>query len=365
MTQRLINFSAGPATLPLKVLEEAQRDLASLPGVGMSILEVSHRSKCFSEVLARTEANLRRLLDLSDDFAVLFLQGGASLQFSMTPMNLLRGSGKPADYVSTGSWAKKAIKEAKREGDVHVAWDGASGEYRRVPKPEEMELSSDPAYVHYTSNETIQGVQFPEPPTDGVTPLVCDASSDFLSRPLPMERFGLVYAGAQKNAGPAGVTIVLIRKELLERVPADLHTMLSYRAMAEGGSVYNTPPCFAIYVVMLITQWLLDDIGGLDAMAALNAKKATLLYEEIGGSDGFYKGHADADSRSTMNVVWRLPSETLEKEFVAAAQALGLDGLKGHRSVGGIRASIYNAMPFDGVRQLRDFMREFRETRSA
>ncbi|MBI3951851.1 MAG: 3-phosphoserine/phosphohydroxythreonine transaminase [Acidobacteria bacterium] len=361
MEKRVYNFSAGPATLPLSVLEEVQRHLLTLPGVGMSILEISHRSKWFDEILETTESNLRRLLHLPDHYKVLFLQGGASLQFSMVAMNFLRGSGKSADYILTGSWSEKAIQEARREGSVRVAWTGKAENCVRVPQQAELDLDPNAGYVHFTSNETIQGVEFQTEPDTGDVPLICDSSSDFLSRPIPVERYGLIYAGAQKNAGPAGLTLVIIRDDLLERVPDNLHTMLDYHVQAKNKSVYNTPTVFAIYITMLVTRWLLEEIGGLEKMAAINQQKAQLLYDVIDQSDGFYRGHARPDSRSVMNVTWRLPNETLEQEFVKQALGRGLYELKGHRSVGGIRASIYNAMPLEGVQALCDFMAEFEE----
>lgn len=356
---RVFNFSAGPATLPESVLEEAQRDLLCLPGAGASILEISHRSPAFDAILEEADANLRQLLSIPDGYQILFLQGGASLQFSMVPMNLLRGAGKTAAYIRTGSWGKKAVAEAQKEGQVQSVWDGGP-DYNRVPQV--GEYSFDPAstaYLHFTSNETIQGVQFADEPDAQGVPLICDASSDFLSRPLPISKYALIYAGAQKNAGPAGLTVVILRNDLLERVSAGLPTMLDYRAMAEGKSVYNTPPVFSIYVLLLVTRWLRDEVGGLEKVAERNQKKADLLYEVIDNSDGFYRGHALPGSRSRMNVTWRLPSEDLEKQFLQTAKSRGLHELKGHRSVGGIRASIYNAMSVEGVQALRDFMLEF------
>lgn len=361
MEKRVYNFAAGPATLPVPVLEEAQRHLLALPGVGMSILEISHRSRWFADIRDAAEANLRRLLHIPDHYHVLFLQGGASLQFSMVPMNFLRGSGKSADYILTGSWSNKAIKEAQREGAVRIVWDGKDENYTRVPLSSELNLNADAAYVHFTSNETIQGVAFQSEPDTGQVPLICDASSDFLSRPIPVERYALIYAGAQKNAGPAGVTIVIIRDDLLERVPENMPSMLDYRQHAASKSAYNTPPVFAIYIVMLVTQWLLEEIGGLEKMAAINRQKAELLYDVIDQSNGFYRGHARPDSRSVMNITWRMPSETLEREFLKQAEQRGLYELKGHRSVGGLRASLYNAMPLEGVRALCEFMIEFKE----
>jgi len=361
MTERVFNFSPGPATLPLPVLQEVQQNLLALPGVGASILEISHRSKTFEEVIAQAEENIRRLLKLPEGYHVLFLQGGASLQFSQVPMSFLRGSGRSADYIVTGSWAKRALAEAQREGHVRVIWDGKGDNYSRVPKPGEYEVDPRAAYVHFTSNETIQGIQFPSEPETGGVPLVCDASSDFLSRPIEVTRYGLIYAGAQKNVGPAGVTLVVIRQDLLEQVPDNLPTMLHYKVHAEHRSLYNTPPVFAVYVVMLVTRWLLENIGGLEQMYAINRQKAQMLYDAIDRSEGFYRGHAQPDSRSLMNVTWRLPSEELEAEFVRQAREAGLHELKGHRSVGGIRASIYNAMPIEGVRALVQFMEHFRQ----
>ncbi|GBC95191.1 Phosphoserine aminotransferase [bacterium HR16] len=361
MTERVFNFSPGPATLPLPVLQEVQQNLLALPGVGASILEISHRSKTFEQIIAQAEENIRRLLNLPEEYHVLFLQGGASLQFSQVPMSFLRGSGRSADYIVTGSWAKRALAEAQREGDVRVVWDGKGDNYSRVPQPGEVQIDPRAVYVHFTSNETIQGIQFATGPETGDVPLVCDASSDFLSRPIDVKRYGLIYAGAQKNVGPAGVTIVIIRQDLLEQVPDNLPTMLNYRVHAEHRSLYNTPPVFAVYIVMLVTRWLLENIGGLEQMHAINRQKAQMLYDAIDRSEGFYRGHAQADSRSLMNVTWRLPSEELEAEFVKQAKEAGLHELKGHRSVGGIRASIYNAMPIEGVRTLVEFMEHFRQ----
>ena len=359
MAERVYNFSAGPAVLPVPALEEAQRDLLALPGVGASVLEISHRSKTFTTIVEGAEQNLRDLLAIPDDYRVLFLQGGAQMQFAMVPINFLRNSGKTADYVLTGSWGKKAMKEARTQGEVRVAWDGDAVELRRIPSPDELDLDPGAAYVHVTSNETIQGVQFPAEPDVGDVPLVCDSSSDFLCRPVPVDRYGILYACAQKNAGPAGVTIVIIRDDLVQRVPGDLPSMLSYRAMADAKSLFNTPPCFAVYMVKLVTDWLLKEIGGLDKMHQQNREKAEMLYEAVDQSGGFYRGHAEPASRSIMNVTFRLPNETLEGRFLEEAESRGLTALKGHRSVGGCRASIYNAMPVDGVKALRDFMREF------
>lgn len=327
----------------------------------MSVLEISHRSAPFEQVLRDTENNLRALLDLPRDYHVLFLQGGATLQFSMVPMNLLRGSGRHADYVVAGTWGKKAVTEARREGEVRVLWDGDGEAFTRMPRPDEWQPDPKAAYVHITSNETIQGIQLHWEPESSPVPLVCDMSSDFLSRPISVERYGLIYAGAQKNAGPAGVTVVILREELLERIPDNLHTMLDYGVHVAKDSMYNTPPVFSIYVVNLVTEWLLLEIGGLRKMAEVNAEKAELLYRVIDESDGFYRGHAQSESRSHMNVTWSIADSNLELLFVNQARTRGMHGLKGHRSLGGLRASIYNAMPLHGVRALRDFMLEFRE----
>jgi phosphoserine aminotransferase len=359
MTERIFNFSAGPAVLPLPVLEEAQRELVSLPGVGMSVMEISHRSKTFDEIIGRAERGVRELMGLPDNYHVLFLQGGASLQFSMIPMNLLPKEGS-ADYVITGSWGKKALKEAKREGAVNVAATMADGGFTRTPGPDELKLDPKAAYVHITTNETIEGVEWKREPAVGDVPLIADASSDIMSHPIAAEKYALIYAGAQKNMGPSGVTLVIIRDDLLQRIPDGLHTMLDFRTHAENKSLYNTPNTWGIYIIDLVCKWL-QGKGGLEGMGRENEEKAKLLYDAIDATD-FYRGHADPDSRSIMNVTFRLPSEELEKKFASEATAAGLDGLKGHRSVGGIRASIYNAFPREGVEALVQFMREFERT---
>ena len=356
ITTRIYNFSSGPAVLPLPVLEEVQRDLLALPGVGMSVLEISHRSNAFEDIIQRAEANLRRLAGVPDNYAVLFLQGGASLQFSMVPMNLLT-AGRTADYIITGSWTQKAATEATRVGKVNIAATTEADGFTRIPRQDELALTPGAAYVHITSNNTIEGTEWRTAPDVGDVPLVSDASSDIFSRPTKVGRYGLIYAGAQKNLGPAGATVVIIRKDLLERSSSDLHTMLSYKTQAENGSLYNTPPVFAIYIVGLVAGWIMAQ-GGLEAMARANECKAGKLYAEIDRS-GFYRGTAQPASRSLMNVTFRLRSEELERRFVTEATAAGLDGLKGHRSVGGMRASIYNAFPEEGVDALIHFMREF------
>ena len=356
MSERIFNFSPGPAVLPVPVLEEAQRDMLSLPGVGMSVMEMSHRSKTFDEIIGKANEGLRDLLGIPDNYHVLFLQGGASLQFSMVPMNFLPADGT-ADYIITGSWGKKALKEAKRVGSINVAATMADGGFTRVPGQDELNLSPQARYVHITTNETIEGVEWKLEPDVNDVPLVADASSDILSHAIPIEKYGLIYAGAQKNMGPSGVTLVIVRDDLLKRIPEGLHTMLDYRTHVENKSLYNTPNTWGIYIISLVCKWVKDK-GGLAVMQRENEEKARLLYDAIDAS-GFYRGHADADSRSIMNVTYRLPSEELEKKFTSEATAQGLDGLKGHRSVGGIRASIYNAFPLEGVTALVSFMKEF------
>ena len=356
MTERIYNFSAGPAVLPLPVLEEAQRDMLALPGVGMSVMEISHRSKTFDEIIGGAESSLRELLGIPENYKVLFLQGGASLQFSMIPINLL-AEGQTADYIITGSWGKKALKEAKRVGTTNVVADTADSRYSRTPEQHELKLSPDAAYVHLTSNETIEGVEWKQLPEVGDVPLISDASSNILSRPEPVEKYALIYAGAQKNMGPSGLTLVIIREDLLARAPAGLHTMLDYRTHAENGSLYNTPNTWGIYILNLVCKWLKGK-GGLEGMLRENEAKAALLYDAIDSTD-FYRGHAAKEARSLMNVTFRLPTEDLEKQFVQEATAAKLDGLKGHRSVGGLRASVYNAFPREGVEALVEFMKEF------
>jgi phosphoserine aminotransferase len=355
-TTRIFNFSAGPAILPLEVLEQVQRDLLSLPGVGMSILEISHRSKPFEEILSGCEADLRALAKIPDGYHVLFLQGGASLQFSMVPMNLLPTGGS-ADYIVTGAWGQKAVKEAKRVGGVKIAATTESGNFTRVPRQSELTLDPGAAYLHYTTNNTIFGTEFHYVPDAGTVPLVADTSSDMFSRPIDVAKFALIYAGAQKNLAPAGLTLAIVRDDMLQRTPSTLPTMLQYGVHAQNKSMYNTPPVFPIYVMRLVLAWLLKR-GGLEAIEKKNIRKAEKLYAAIDRTE-FYRGHAEKDSRSRMNVTFRLPSEELEKAFAKEAAAAGLDGLKGHRSVGGMRASIYNAFPGEGVDALVQFMQEF------
>ena len=357
MGDRVYNFSAGPAVLPVGVLEKAQRDLVEFPGAGMSVLEMSHRSAPFEKVIKEAEADLRTLLGIPSNYRVLFLQGGASTQFIMVPMNLLPKD-RSADYIITGVWGQGAIKEAKKLGQTRVAATTEDSNFNRIPAQEEIKLDPGAAYVHFTSNNTIHGTEWRSEPEVGDAPLVCDASSDFISRPLDISKYGLIYAGAQKNAGPAGVTIVIVRDDLLASVPKGLPSMFDYRLLAEKESLYNTPPSFSIYIAGLVFKWLLEEIGGLAAIEQFNREKAKVVYDAIDSSD-FYRGHSEPQSRSLMNVTFRLPSEELENKFAKEATAIGLDGLKGHRSVGGIRASIYNAFPMAGVVALAEFMREF------
>jgi len=356
-TKRIFNFGAGPAVLPEPVLEEVQRDLLSLAGTGMSILEISHRSKAFEEILDGAIADIRRLAAVPSNYQILFVGGGASLQFSMVPMNLLPADGS-ADYVVTGVWSKKAVKEAQKVGMVSIAATSEEDGFSRIPEQSDLRLDPEAAYVHITTNNTIYGTEWHREPEVGRVPLVADVSSDVFSRPIDIGKYALLYAGAQKNLGPAGVTLVVIREDLLSRAPQGLPTMLDYNTHAQGKSLYNTPPVFAVYVVRLVVRWMLDQ-GGLEAVGRVNAEKAEALYRAIDGSGGFYRPHAKPGSRSNMNVTFRLPSEELEKTFVSDAGKAGLGGLKGHRSVGGIRASIYNAMPKRGVDELTSFMKEF------
>jgi phosphoserine aminotransferase len=359
-TTRIHNFSAGPAVLPLPVLEEAQRHLISLPGVGMSVMEISHRSGTFEDLLNGAIDDIRALAGVPSNYKILMLQGGASLQFSMVPMNLL-APGSVADYVDTGSWSDTAIKEATQAGKVNIAATSKTESYTRIPGQSELKLTPGAAYAHITSNNTIEGTEWKTPPDTGDVPLVADTSSDVFSGPLDVGRFGLIYAGAQKNLGPSGVTLVIIREDLLARGTDALPTMLNYKVHAENNSLYNTPNTFGIYILGLTVKWL-RSLGGLQAIAAVNQRKAGKIYAEIDRT-GFYRGTAQAGSRSVMNVTFRLPTEDLEKAFVKESTAAGLDGLKGHRAVGGMRASIYNAFPEEGVDALVEFMREFERKR--
>jgi phosphoserine aminotransferase len=357
MTERIYNFSAGPAVLPVSVLEKAQSEMLSLNGIGMSVMEISHRSKHFEPILESAISGIRELLQVPDNYKILFLQGGASLQFSMIPLNFL-GRDETADYVVTGAWGKKAVKEAKRCGNVNTIFSTADSGFKTVPAQDELNFSPNARYVHYTSNETIEGVEFKYDLDGKGIPVVCDASSNILSKPIDVEKHALIYAGAQKNIGPSGVTLVIIRDDLIERVPANQHSMLDYRALAENNSMLNTPNTWGIYIINLVCEHIKGH-GGLAEMEKKNEEKAKILYDAIDQSDGFYRGHADKSARSLMNVTFRLPSEELEKRFATEATAQNLDGLKGHRSVGGIRASIYNAFPREGIEALVEFMKDF------
>lgn len=356
MTSRVLNFYSGPATLPLAVLEKAQSELTDFRGTGMSVIELSHRSEAFLAVLRSAEKRLRSLLKLPDDYHVLFLQGGASLQFSMVPMNFLAGGS--ADYVITGTWSEKARKAASQFGTANVINQIRADGYVSVPVAEELRFTADANYVHYVSNETIDGLEFPYD-LDGLgTPVVCDASSNILSRPIDIEKYSLIYAGAQKNIGPSGVTVVVVRDEFLERCRGKQQGVLSYNSFAENESMPNTPNTWGIYIIDLVCEWL-EQRGGVEAIATVNHAKAKLLYEAIDSSDGFYKGTVERSARSRMNVTFRLATAALEEEFCQEAKNAGLVGLKGHRSVGGIRASIYNAFPLEGIDRLTEFMKDF------
>ena len=356
--KRAHNFNAGPSILPLSVLEQAQKELIDFKGTGMSVMEISHRSKEFEAVIGEAEQDLRTLMGIPANYKVLFLQGGATLQFAMIPMNL-RPAGASADYVVTGSWSKSAYKEAQKLGSSKSSFSGEADNFNRLPKQEELKLDPQAAYLYFTSNETIHGVEFDQEPVapDGV-PLIVDTSSDFISRPIDVSKYGMVYAGAQKNAGPAGVVVSIIREDLLERVPANLPAMLDYKVQVAGGSMHNTPPCFAIYMVGLVFKWALN-LGGLTEVQRRNEAKASIVYNAIDQSGGFYKGHALPGSRSNMNITFRLPSEELENSFASEAKKLNMIGLKGHRSVGGMRASLYNALPLESAEALVGFMQEF------
>ncbi len=354
---RCHNFSGGPGALPRSVLEEASRAVRLFEDTGDSILGLSHRSARFAEIVRETEERLLTLVGAPPGFRVLFLQGGGSLQFSMIPMHLLRGSAAVAEYVVSGYWSAKSVPDAMREGRVHVLWSGEAEGYRRLPTTEEIEPREGAAYLHYVSNETVEGLRFPYVPGRDDVPRVCDMSSDFLAGPIDLDRFDLVYAHAQKNLGPAGVTVVLVREWVLDR-GADLPSMLRYRTHADHDSIFNTPPVFAIYVTWLVTRWLADEVHGLLAMKARNEAKATRVYATLDAYPEVFEPHAETGSRSLMNVAFRLRRRSLEPEFLVAAERAGLVGLAGHRSLGGLRASLYNAVSLDAVDALCDFLRE-------
>jgi len=353
---RIYNFSAGPCTLPVEVLEEAKEDLLNYKGTGMSVMEMSHRSKAYEGIIATAEADLRTLLSVPDNYKVLFLQGGASQQFATIPMSFLP-QGKTADYVITGAWGKKALESANIYGKANVVFDAKADNYNNVPDLGSLSYTPGAAYVHFTTNETIQGVQFKSDPSLNST-VVCDMSSDILSRPVDVSKYALIYAGAQKNMGPAGATVVIIRDDLLATGPDGLPPVFDYKVQVENGSMFNTPPCWSIYMCGLVYKYLLRN-GGLEGARKRNEEKANVLYNAIDNSHGFFKGHAKGDCRSTMNVTFTLPDEELTKTFIKETEAAGLDGLKGHRSVGGCRASIYNAFPLEGAEALASAMQEF------
>lgn len=356
-TDRIHNFNAGPGVLPEPVLHQAQRDLWNIAGTGMGIAEHSHRGKLFERIIAEAEADARELAGIPDDCHVLFLQGGATMQFAMVPMNLLPAGGT-ADYLVTGTWSQKALAEAKKFGQTHVALDGSPNGFARIPPVSEIRYSDRPVYVHVTTNNTIYGTQWKaEPPVPGGVPLVADASSDIFSRPIDVTKYGLIYAGAQKNLGPSGIVMVIIRQDLVERAPASLATLLQYRTYVKDHSLYNTPPTLAIYMVGLVLKWIKGN-GGLGGMAERNEAKARLLYEFLDQSE-LFRGTADPESRSLMNVCFRSPSEELDTQFVAEAARRGFEGLRGHRAVGGMRASLYNACSLASVAALVAFMQEF------
>ncbi len=355
-----LNFSGGPGALPESVLQQVQEAILAVPEVGLSILGISHRSDWFAAVVAELETNIRQLLGLPESYHVLFLQGGATQQFSMLPMTLLAGKTDPAEYLHTGYWSGKALPEAQREGPVRVVWSGRSCSFGRLPADEEMDFHANAPYLHYISNETVEGLQFHRVLGRDDVPRVCDMSSDFLSAPGEFDRFSMIYAHAQKNIGPAGVTVVVVKDELLKDAPDNLPGFLDYRTQINAHSIYNTPPVFSIYVVLLVTRWLRDEIGGLAAMKAINTRKADTLYTVLDDSDGFYAGRAARADRSRMNVSFNLPNPVLEKEFIANALAAGFSGLAGHRSIGGIRASLYNGLQLSAVEKLADFITDFR-----
>lgn len=357
MTHRAYNFNAGPSALPVEVLEKAQQQLVNFRESGMSIMEMSHRGAIFDEVHNEAITRLKKLYAIPENYEVLFLQGGASLQFTMIPMNFLQAD-KKASYVLSGSWSEKAFKEAKLFGTPVEAASTKENKYRHIPTLEDIKFNADDAYVHITSNNTIYGTQWKEFPETGDVPLIADMSSDILSKPVDVSKFGIIYAGAQKNLGPSGVTVVIIRKDLLEKENANVPTMLRYTTHADSNSLYNTPSTFGIYMLGEVLKWV-EEKGGVEEIAKHNEAKAKIIYDAIDNSNGFYTGHATPESRSLMNITFRVADEELEKQFLAEAKAAGFIGLNGHRSVGGCRASTYNAVPLEACEALRDFMVEF------
>jgi phosphoserine aminotransferase len=362
MTKRIFNFAAGPCTLPLSTLERAAAEFVEYGGSGMSLFEMSHRGKQYDAIHNQALDSLREVFGVPDTFEILFLQGGATLQFGMVPMNL-RVEGKTFEFVNTGAWARKAISDAKKVGPTRVVWTDEANKFTRMPKAAELQAGADAAYLHVTSNETIGGIEFSEYPDTGAVPLVADMSSDILSRPVAFDRFALIYAGAQKNLGPAGNTIVIIRKDVLEQSREDMPAYLAYKSHVPDKSMYNTPAVFAIYMMKLNLDWV-KSVGGLAEMDQRASRRAGILYKAIDGSGGWFRSPVDAASRSRMNVVFRLPSEELEAQFIAEAGKAEMSGLKGHRSVGGCRASMYNAMPVEGAERLAQFMADFQKRNS-
>lgn len=355
-SERVYNFSAGPSILPVEVLQQAAAEMLNWNGAGMGVMEMSHRGKAYQSIIDAADADLRELMGIPANYKILFLQGGASLQFSMVPLNLLH-PGETADYVVTGSWSKKAMQGGKLVGNTNVVWDGKETNYNTLPDLTKLSYTDGAAYICFTSNETIHGVEFQNDVSLKGT-VVCDMSSDILSRPVDVSKYALIFAGAQKNMGPAGVTVVIIREDLLEKTPANTHPMLDYKLQAENGSMYNTPNCWGIYICGLVYKYLLKN-GGLAGMHARNKEKASIVYKAIDESGGFFKGHSVPDFRSIMNITFTLPNDDVTAKFISESKALKLDGLKGHRSVGGCRASVYNAFPKEGCVVLAQYMKEF------
>ena len=355
---KVFNFNAGPAMLPEVVMERAQKEFCDYKGSGCGVMEHSHRNKLFDEILATSKNNIREIMNVSDDYEIVYIQGGASMQFAMIPMNLYV-PGHAMEFADTGTWSGKAIKEAKPFGEVKVISSSKEDKYTYIPDPASMTPSEDASFFHITSNNTIYGTQYQTFP-ESKCPMIADMSSDIMSRKIDVSKFGMIYAGAQKNLGPSGMAVVIIRKDLIARTPETVPTMLRYATYTENDSLYNTPPTFGIYMLSLVTDWV-KEIGGIEEIEKRNNAKAEMLYAAIDSSDGYYRNPVQPGSRSKMNVIWRLPSEELEAAFVKESIAAGMIGLKGHRSAGGIRASIYNAMPLEGIEKLVDFMAEFRK----
>ena len=362
MTERVFNFNPGPAILPVSILEQAQKEMLNYKGTGMSVIEISHRSKQFEEIILGAEALLKELMGIPDNYRVLFIGMGATGQFDMIPMNYIV-DGKVGNYVVTGSFASKAYKEGAKIGTSHVAASTKELNFTRVANLDEIKMSDNPAFLHLTSNNTIFGTQWKEFPNTGDVPLIADMSSDILSKKIDVSKFALIYAGAQKNLGPSGAAVIIIRQDMIEKSNQNLPTMFKYDTYANNNSLYNTPASFTIYMIKLMLEWVKSE-GGMDVIEKRNEKKAAIVYDAIDNSNGFYKGHAEQGSRSLMNITYRLPNEDLDKAFIAEAAKIGLSGLKGHREVGGIRASIYNAMPVEGCTKLAQFMNDFQKKNS-